>query len=343
MGISRETIKRGIIYSVSISIVALVIVMLSTQSELTLKAFGRINTDYLVMAAVIMIIFWILKSLKLQVLIRALGGRVLFHKVFGIYLASAFVAHVTPSSVGGLPFQIYFLHKEGIQLGKTTALTVLDGMLTFIVFMVSTPILLLIWGEYLNLGPKITGLFYLAILLVILFIVASLILIFNAHLAKVFINWVIGLRFVKRFFKEESLTKFKNFLEKEIDYFNDGIRLLAGSKRDMFLVIIYTVLYWVFYLSLAPVLLKGLGVEVAIPPVILAQLVFNFIQPIIPTPGGSGGAELGFAYLFKFMVPGYLLGIFVAIWRFFMFYSSLIIGGIYFIYLVQGTDYLDRK
>lgn len=341
MDISRDRIKKGITFSVTISILSIILVILLTSDELTINMFNRVNSNYLIIAAILTFFFWVLKTLKLKVFTRALGGRVSFQRVFAIYLASAFVAHVTPSSSGGLPFVIYFLHKEGLPLGKTTALTVLDGILTFIFFMTTAPVLLLIWGNYLNLGRRISLLFYLALLLAVLFILFSIIAIFNAHLAKKFVNWVTGTGFIRNITSEKKLDRFRKFISDEVDYFNEGIHLLLGRRRDLFLVILYTALYWGVYLSVAPVLLLGLGVRIDIPPVILAQLIFNFIQPIIPTPGGSGGAELGFAYLFKFMVPGYLLGVFVAIWRFFMFYSSLIIGGIFFIQLVQGNNFID--
>ncbi len=341
MGISSQQIKKGVILSVSVSVTALLIVMIFSESELNLGSFTKLNFNYFILAGILTVVFWLFRALKLQVLIRAMNGEIKLKNIFGIYLASAFVSHVTPSSFGGLPFQIYFLHKEGLPLGKTTALSVLDSMLTIIFFMISTPFLLVIWGGQLHLGPKIQSVFYLTIILLTIFILVSLVLIFNTGRAKVFLNWLVSRRLAKSLFKDKSLLKFISFLEREIDFFNEGIRILSGSWQNMSLAIIYTILYWVFYLSLAPVLLVGLGVKIAIPPIIIAQLVFNFIQPVIPTPGGSGGAELGFAYLFKFMVPGNLLGVFVVIWRFFMFYLSLIIGSIYFVLIVRGTDFVE--
>ncbi len=341
MELSRKQIKRGIILSVSVSIVALLLVMLLTRENLTLKTFTRVRVSYLIAAAVITLVFWTLKTLKLKVLARSLGGRISFSKLFSIYVASAFVAHVTPSSSGGLPFMVYFVHRERLPLGKSTALSVFENMSNVIFYMVIAPVLLLVWGNHLHLGSVITRLFYIAVVLVIIFIIVSFVLVFNTHLALVFVNWLTGLGLVNKIFSRESLEKFKNFIETEINYFNQGFQLLIKKKKQLVLLIFYTILYWLFYLSIAPVLLLGLGLKVAVPPVILAQLVFNFIQPVIPTPGGSGGAELSFAYLFKFMVPGPLLGVFVALWRFFIFYASLIVGGICFIQLVQGTDYLN--
>jgi len=48
----------------------------------------------------------------------------------------------------------------------------------------------------------------------------------------------------------------------------------------------------------------------------------------MPTPGASGTAEVGFASLFSFFVPLYLLGLFVGAWRLIVFYFNLFIGAI---------------
>jgi len=58
------------------------------------------------------------------------------------------------------------------------------------------------------------------------------------------------------------------------------------------------------------------------------QVVFYFILPFMPTPGGSGTAEMGFASLFSFFVPLHLLVLFVGAWRFIVFYFNLCIGAI---------------
>lgn len=342
MTISPKQLKKGIFLSVSVSIIAIVIVMILTQDGFSYRNFSRIRPKYLLLASIVTLSFWLIKSLKLKILVSGLGGNISLYIILQIYLASTFVSHVTPSSSGGLPFQVYFLHRKGLALGKTTALTVIDNMLTFLFLLIITPLFLLYWSSFLNLGKDIILLFYLAVLLGIVFFIISLVLIFNIKLAHHFINWLTNRVLLKKIFNAGRLERFSEFLESEINYFNEGIELLfRKQKKYIIFVIVYTIFYWILYLALAPVLLQGLGINVAVPSVILAQLIFNFVQPVIPTPGGSGGAELGFAYLFKFMVPVQLLGVFIFLWRFFMFYSSLIIGGIYFLHLVKGTSYLE--
>ncbi len=337
MDLSQIQVKKGILLSVGISILAIITVISFTRDDFSLQVFTHIDINYLLLALIITFLFWLIKSLKLRLLVRSLGGSVPLLKIFNIYLASAFIAHVTPSSSGGLPFIIYFIHREGLPVGKSTALTVIDSIFNLLFYLIVAPLLLVAWGEYMRFGPQITKLFYLALFLVTGFILLIIFLIFNSHLAISFLDWLVSLSFVKKIIGEEICVHIKAYVQKEINYFNEGLEILIQKKKELFMVILYTILYWLVYLMLPPVLLRGLGARIEIVPVILAQLVFNFIYPLIPTPGGSGGAELGIAYLFKFMVPNYILGIFVALWRFFSFYLSLIVGGILFVRLMGKT------
>jgi glycosyltransferase 2 family protein len=342
MVLTWKKVIRGIFFSLTVSVVSILLINILSQSNLSLKMFYRINPFYLIIAALITFSFWLMKSLKLRVLAHTLGLNLSIYRVFSIYIASVFVANVTPSSTGALPFQIFFLYKEGLPLGKTTVLTVLDAVITFLFFLIITPVLILNWGMNIKFGVDITQYLYIAVIIVLVFIAFIIILIFNTHIASLLLNKILGIRLLEKILSKERVQNLKLFMEREINYFNEGLSLLLRSKEDILMVLVYTGFYVFFYLSLAPVLLRGLGVSISISSVVLGQLVFNIIQPLIPTPGGSGLAELGFAYLFKFMVPAYLLGIFVLLWRFFMFYLSLSIGGLYFIYLVRGSGYLDN-
>lgn len=103
MIISRKQIKKGIMLSVSFSIIALIIVMVLTQNDLAFKGLVRVELKYLFLALLITFLYWLMKTFKLKILTTAMGARISTYKVFSIYLASSFLAHVTPLASGGLP------------------------------------------------------------------------------------------------------------------------------------------------------------------------------------------------------------------------------------------------
>lgn len=51
------------------------------------------------------------------------------------------------------------------------------------------------------------------------------------------------------------------------------------------------------------------------------------VSSYVPTPGASGAAELGFAELFRMVVPPALIGLAVARWRLRTYYFTLLVGG----------------
>jgi uncharacterized protein (TIRG00374 family) len=87
-----------------------------------------------------------------------------------------------------------------------------------------------------------------------------------------------------------------------------------------------------FYCSLAFV---STGIQLDFALVIALQVLIFFLLPFLPTPGGSGAAEVGFASLFSFFVPAHLLGIYVGGWRLFTYYLNMLIGALLSINLLK--------
>lgn len=120
-------------------------------------------------------------------------------------------------------------------------------------------------------------------------------------------------------------------IKQEILLFKEGSLLLFKSNwTAMVKAILLSISYWFFYLLLAPLILLAMGKSVDFFGLLARQLVFNVVQPLIPTPGGSGGSEVLLSYLFRGLTGVQGLGLFVFIWRIYTFFSSLLIGGFYF-------------
>ena len=104
----------------------------------------------------------------------------------------------------------------------------------------------------------------------------------------------------------------------------------------------YTMIFWGTFFTIAPIVLWGIGITFNLAHVLLLQVIFYFILPYMPTPGGSGAAEVGFASLFSFFVPHFLLGLFVTAWRFIFFYLNLIIGFVILLLEMQRIHLAEK-
>ena len=62
----------------------------------------------------------------------------------------------------------------------------------------------------------------------------------------------------------------------------------------------------------------------------LLQWVVFTAMSVVPTPGGSGGAEAVFVLVYSALLPDAVIGIATAGWRFLTFYVQLALGSILF-------------
>lgn len=290
-------------------------------TEEPLDQVTDLNLIYLGLGFLVLIIVWLSKAFRVYVIALGMGQRISLRDSFQIYLATCFVSHVTPFNAGGTPLQIYLLHKKGFSLGTATAATTIDlGLhsIIYLAFLVGT--VFLKFGLLQRLGLFERGLIAKGLTALIILISAAGILYLFYRL-----NWA---RKIVLLMAEKGWLK---RLKREFLLFKKGSSLLIKSNWPaMFKAVISSISYWVFYLLLAPVIMWAMGKRVEFFGPIYAQLVFNLAQPLIPTPGGSGGSEVLLSYLFRQITGVQGLGILVFLWRVYTFYSSLLIGGFYF-------------
>lgn len=115
----------------------------------------------------------------------------------------------------------------------------------------------------------------------------------------------------------------------EVDNFYHTLLGQSRTRRTpLFLALAYTVLIIISRFMVAPVLMAGLGFQMPIIRAFWLQAVLMLGLFIVPTPGGSGVAELGFAALFSPVVSPSLLGVYTILWRFFTNFLAVAVGGV---------------
>lgn len=268
-----------------------------------------------------LLIVWFSKAFRIYAITQGMGEKITLGHCVQIYLATCFVSHITPFNAGGTPLQIYLLHKKGIGLGKATAITTIDlGLHSIVYLLILIGTVLLNVGFLKRQGIFGQGLLWKGLIVLILLVAIGGILFFLYRL-----NWSKKISLIIA--KKGWLIR----LRQEFFLFKEGSLLLIKSNwSGMFKAIMASISYWVFYLLLAPLILLAMGKSIEFFSLIYKQLIFNVAQPMIPTPGGSGGAEVLLSYLFRGITGAQGLGLFVLLWRIYTFFSSLLVGGFFF-------------
>ncbi len=317
-----------------------IILMLSSTGE----AQGIIFTlaPWSIIAALsFTVLAWVLWSMRIMVLVHALGGSLKFTKAFKIVMASVFVAAVTPSSIGGEPMRIYMLSQEsitrgGMSTGDATALTIGERLIDFMFFAVALPILFLVVG----LSIDLEGLKYFLIGSALLLALGSLFVAYVALHPHKFKDKVDKLdSFLKIFIKNDA-KRWKTIrkIEKEFDAFSRSIRVIFKKKRGHFLLtFLLTSGIWILHLTTPSLILMGFGLEPMWLVSMTFQLIIALVTMIPVSPGGSGLAEFSAYLLYSQKIPKEYVGPMVLVWRVLTFYMNMIFGLIFTLhYIAKG-------
>ncbi|MCL6590125.1 MAG: flippase-like domain-containing protein [Firmicutes bacterium] len=355
--------RTGIWLATIFSIAGLYFVF-TTIPRISLRSgLPRLNWRYLGISFLFLLVVWLAKSYRMRLIGNGMGAHIKLRRYFEIYMATCFIAHVTPFNSGGTPLQIYLLHGQGVTLGKASAITVVDLGFNTLIFLALALVTIIHRGAPALMSPMPTRIILPhqsktwllhgpgagIILIIIIILIVAFFLRFWQRLAgrpdlkdktgkgtaPRITNWVYS--FLQR---KHWLENFR----REYALFKEGLHALASQKpARVYAGILVTVIYWFSYLSLAPLIIGALGRPVSFTgPVSFTslmgeQLLFNLVQIFIPTPGGSGGSELIMAYLFRKITGPADIGWFVLLWKIYTFFSTLIIGGYHFIRLALDS------
>jgi uncharacterized protein (TIRG00374 family) len=289
--------------------------------------------------------FWLLVAIMLIALrtfaymarIRVLTDNELtWLQSFRIIMLWEFTSAITPSTVGGTAFAVLFLHKEGINTGRSTSVTLVTSFLDELYFVIMFPVLIFLVGVdsifVTSAGGSgyavLNNLFFVAVIgYLIIFAWVILVgygLFFKPAAIK---NLIIS------FFRLPFFRKWKAAAEKagnEMIESSEDLKKKTASfwwKSIFYTFLSWTARYWIMNAIL--VAFFTISDHILI---FARQLVLWIMMIISPTPGGSGFAEVILGKYISDLVPVdpvHAGGVSIAmalIWRLITYYSFLFIG-----------------
>lgn len=330
-GFELNKVTQGLRFAIILSLFISAVLILFTMDGSSLnEALTGVSPVVIPFLFIMIILNWVFAGLRLKILLTTIGGRLTLLDSIVVYLAGAFISNVTPFATGGGPFQIYFLHKKGVNIGKASTVIVTQFILRIFFFGIASFIFLVFFNQAISPGVVPPYLFYLAFGLGFLFAVFLIIFSLVPAATERFLKLIFKINRLRSFFQNSYRAK-KLLVKarKELRDFHASLDLLGKYKGRLLLAGLCTVFYWSTLFMIIPLTLKGLGLQPYYFRSYVMQTIFYLILPFMPTPGASGIAEIGFASIFVAFIPGSLIGLVTFIWRFISFYIILLIGGFF--------------
>lgn len=294
-------------------------------------------------------IYWLIFAILLMV-VRDLGymlrlkiltdNTFSWRQTFRVIMLWEFTSAITPSAIGGTSVAIIFVNKEGLGLGKSSAVVMATSFLDELYFLLTFPLLLLLihFKKLFTMGSSIGTMslahefFLFAVLgysIKLLYTIAlSYGLFINPRGLKWLLLWIFKLPILRRWRTEaneagtEIVSSSHELRNKSFGFWIKAFSATIISWTSRYWVV--NALFLVFFVVDDHFLLFA------------RQLVAWIMMLVIPTPGGSGGSEWVFTRYLGDLIPlaselkKPIAVVIAFIWRMISYYPYLLIGSIIF-------------
>lgn len=277
------------------------------------------------------LVLMVTRDLAYMYRIRLLtDGELSWKRSFQVIMLWEFASSVTPSIVGGSAVALFVVRKEGINMGRTTAVVMTTALLDELFYIIMVPIVILIAGtgnlfitepNFVIAGLKLSSKGVFIIGYVFILMLTSIILFgifFNPAKVKQLLIAIFKLRFLRRWLPQAKQT-------------GDELIVTSAEMRNKSLVFwlkayLATVLSWTARFWVVNTLIMAFTPVSEHFLIYARQLIMWVILLISPTPGGTGVAEFFFPiFLGEFIGPALRTPLAI-LWRLISYYPYIFIG-----------------
>lgn len=309
--------KRWLLVALGLSVGALVGVLLWTVEPGTWRALATLHPGWLAAAVGVHTLSWCFWGVRIHLLARGLGARIGAGRATQMVVASLFPAAITPAHFGGELMRIYLLKREGLSYGDATALTMGERVLDSILLIAAFPLGVLAFAPVLATQGWAQSFLWVTVGFFAGVLALFVLLLWKLELAMGLLERLLRRPHLRERIREEVLR------------FRSSLVTLILRRRGLALVGFgCTVGFWLCEFAVPSLVLLALGLDPAWWTSMAAQSILILFVLVPLTPGGSGVMELTAALLYTPLGLGGLLGVFLLLWRFIIYYVNLIVGAL---------------
>lgn len=273
----------------------------------------------------------VIRDLGYMYRIRMLTGRFLtWRKSFDVIMLWESASALTPSVVGGSGIAIFILNREGINLGKSTAIVLVTAMMDEIFYILMVPLMFILVGGD-NLFPvqwagsavaegSMKALFWIGYGFILLLTILITLSIFGfPYLFKRVLMRVFSMKLLRRWLRR-VITMGDEIIISSSEL--KGMKSAFWAKAFIPTIFSWTARFFTLNFILL-IFISGFDHLV----VYGRQLVMWVIMLISPTPGSSGVAELALSAFFSNdLLPVAYVAIVAILWRLLTYFPYLFVG-----------------
>lgn len=316
--------RINVIIIIACAVIILFFIFMVDSPQTILKALTAAKPLYLLLAALCMIVYWLLEAGVLGRICHATGSRLPFKDCFQVSMIGQLFNCLTPFASGGQPMQAYRLNKRGISIGQASCALLAKFIVYQSVLTVYTLVIIIFQFNYFL--ENVSGFTVLVLFGFTANTIIMAMIIGVGFFPRLTKKLLFGLvRFLHKIRLVKRLEHLEERIETETKQFYTDFAILKAAPSKFFLPALLSVIQLTAFFTVPYFVSVSLGAKnLNYVTVISAAALVLLISSFVPLPGGSGGAEGGFYVFFSifFHQPG-TLAVAMILWRILTFYFPI--------------------
>jgi glycosyltransferase 2 family protein len=319
--------SKRLLILIAASVLSIAAILYFTVEERTGEALSDVRPVYLIALFGCWVAILLFDAGSIILYTRGADEKIGFIAALKTTTVRIFFNAVTPFSLGGQPFSVFSLHREGIPTGKGSSI-VITKLMTLAAFLQVGAFV-----SFLLFSDRITTITALNKIFMICGVVGGgtiLLLTFGFLYPQILVVIIIAVgKFLHKIHILKNPSKLRRKLIMQAStarrsfkrYFTHHLGLfISGTLCNGLVYATQLLMLWLIFL--------GLGIDVSFLTGLVLGSMLIFLLTFMPTPGAIGLGEAVFLILFSKTVPSYMIGIAIVLWRFFFHYLSAILGAV---------------
>lgn len=316
-------VRGSVIFLAAVFVAYIAYLVISGTMDEFIEALAGVDLAWVVRGALCFCCYYVLGVLGYVVPAAADRTAPLgFRDLMSVEAAGIFFSFLTPGGSGAAPAQILRFTRTGMSVGAASAFQ----YTRFIIYEFSeglfAAIMLIFRYQYFfdTIGNfAIVGLILFGCK--VIEVTALLIVAFSPGFVKRVGNWAID--FGKRHNIGRNYDHWHDVVNRQVQEFSDGFRGAAKDLTMMGIALLVSMSQLGCQYALGWFVAQAFGIQANLVTCLAAGSMLELLTSAVPLPGGEGGAEAGFAMLFR-PVFGDVSSAAYVVWRLIEYFGPIV-------------------
>ncbi len=303
-----------------------------------IKAASNVNLEYIFIAIGCMSLFILFEAINIGRTLKIYNYNTKFLKCIKYAFVGFFFSSVTPMATGGQPMQLYYMHKDNIEISHS-ALSLMMELASYQIVTVSMAIMAYIYKyKFFNsIGYELKYILLAGVVINTIILVFILMAFFSRRTIEKILFAII--KFLN-FIKVKNVNQVRAKALDQLEMYHKGALAFKENKLVIIKILLTTILQITAYHSIPFWIYRAFGYdEYGFITVLAIQAVLYITVSAIPLPGSVGVSESGFVLIYRALFPTHVISSAMLLSRGISFYLFLIISGIFitFVYMKNNN------